>query len=110
MGIFSNELAPNLFNSYSEWYQRFLEYREPNKAEVKMASRYFENLNHDFEIVCDRCGHHLAWCNAPDVSNGGQNEKVSGLLDNFTEVIFHCDHCRQALADNAMFGGEDQNE
>ena len=97
MGIFSNELAPNLFNSYEHWYYTFTnKYRNPTINEINMAKRYFESLDNDFEIVCDRCGHHLGYVKSPEF-NFGQNHPVSGVLENGD------------MADNAMFGGE-QNE
>lgn len=107
MGIFSNELAPNLYNSYTEWYEAFSKYRNPNTSEEVMAHRYFDSLDNDFEIVCDRCGHHLGYVKSPEF-NFGQNHPVSGISENKdVTYTFYCGHCRQTIADNAMFGGED---
>jgi len=109
MSVFSNDLAPNLFKSYTDWFDNWVKEtgHKPEKNVDDMACRYFDALDYDIEMVCKRCGHHLGYITSDDVSRMGPLSGFVAALEN-KESTFRivCDHCRQVLADNAMFGGE----
>ena len=43
MSIWSNLLAPELFNNYNDWYDNFVRCmrREPSEDSIQMAKNYF---------------------------------------------------------------------
>ena len=49
MSIFSNELAPNLFKSYHDWYTGYFEKtgKWPEKSDRKEAYKYFYDFDPD---------------------------------------------------------------
>ncbi len=53
MSVFSNDLAPNLFKSYTDWFDNWVKEtgHKPEKYIDDMACRYFDALDYDVELA-----------------------------------------------------------
>lgn len=111
MGVFSNDLAPNLFKSYTDWFDNWVKEtgHKPEKYIDDMACRYFDALEYDVEMACGRCGHHLGY-----IKSSSKKDEIDRPIDGVKgdkktcTFLFLCDLCRETIAENAMFKKTDE--
>ena len=80
MGVYSNELAPNLFKSYHEWYNGYFEKtgKWPEKSDRNKAYRYFYDLDlDDFDLSEDELVY---------IWKDGKEDSIVGVHEEFLDV------------------------